>query len=305
MCRRTTVAMDTLVSITVADAQDGRRRDDAVEQALGWFAYVEAVCTRFDERSELRRLCARPGEAVAVSPLLYEALHLALAMAEITEGAFDPTLGGVLAARGFDRDYRTGKSVVPPTRDGGHTSYRDVTLDEANGTVTLAEELVLDLGAVAKGLALDLASRDLMTLDLAGFMVEAGGDAIVHGLDGAGQPWRVGVRSPRPSDEWDCVLEGIDGAVCTSGDYARCDGQGRHHLLDGRTRRPAVEVVSATVIAPTAAAADLLATAALLRGPLDGLALLRDQGVEGMVTTPALHRYATAGFARLMAGETL
>ncbi len=292
------MAMDTLVSITLAGGQGGRPRDEVVERALGWFLHVEAVCTRFDERSELRRLCARPLETVAVSPLLCEALRLALAMAEITEGAFDPTLGSALAARGYDRDYRTGRRSVKTIEGAGNASYRDVELDITNSTVMLARELMLDLGAVAKGLALDLAARDLTDLTPDGLVVEAGGDAIVRGVDSVGKPWRVGVRSPRPVGGGGFVLAGIDGAVCTSGDYARCDAQGGHHLLDGRTRRPAVKVVSATVVAPTAAAADLLATAALVLGPIDGIDLLRDQGVEGVVVTPTLRPYATPGFAR-------
>lgn len=290
--------MDTLVSITLVGTLDKQRRDEAAERALGWFAYVESVCTRFDENSELRRLCTRPREQTPVSPLLGEALRLALAMAEITDGAFDPTLGGALAARGYDRDYRTGRRSAASTEGAEDTSYRDVQLDITRSTVRLARSLSLDLGAVVKGLALDLAARELEDLDLDGILVEAGGDLIARGVNGAGKPWRVGVRSPRPANAGGFVLEGIDEAVCTSGDYARRDAHGGCHLLDGRTRRPATAAVSATVIAPTAAAADLLATTAMVLGPIDGITLLCDQGVEGVLTAPSLRTYTTRGFAR-------
>ena len=91
-------------------------------------------------------------------------------------------------------------------------------------------------------------------------------------------------------------------AVCTSGDYERrsppgdddVDGaDGGHHILDPRTGASAGAVASVTVVAPTAMAADALATAAFVLGPTAGIRLLERQGVNGLIVSPTLERHST------------
>ncbi len=120
------------------------------------------------------RLCAQVGVPVPVSPTLYEAVRFAVAVAEETGGAFDPTLGVAMESRGFNRNYRTGEvlpsrteAVIPSAAENPsfsratRASYRDVHLDPARKTITLLRALTLDLGSIAKGFAVDLAAREL------------------------------------------------------------------------------------------------------------------------------------------------
>src|SRR5207302_2974529 len=101
--------MGTVVTITVVghaantgDAELAQKhRTIAVDRAVAWFAHVERVCTRFDPRSELMRLTARAGVAIPVSAVLFQALKFAMALAEETRGAFDPTIGTLMESRGF------------------------------------------------------------------------------------------------------------------------------------------------------------------------------------------------------------
>jgi thiamine biosynthesis lipoprotein len=175
--------------------------------------------------------------------------------------------------------------------------YRDVRLDPARQAVTLRRPLLLDLGAVAKGLAIDLAAREL--LPCGDFAIDAGGDLYLGGRNPAGERWRVGVRHPRRADAALAVL-GVSGmAVCTSGDYERHSpgAGGGHHLLDPRTGEPADGAASVTVVAPTAMLADALATAAFVLGPERGLRFLERQGVAGLIVTPDLAFRATPTFA--------
>ena len=294
--------MGTFVTIRVAsrDADSALAPDDAetVTRAFGWFERVEACCTRFDPKSESMQLASRVGIAVPVSPMLFEALHFALAVAEATGGALDPTVGGAMQARGFNRNYRTG-DVVRTTREAGDTvSYRDVLLDPGRMSVTLLRPLILDLGAVAKGLAIDMAARELQPLGH--FAIDAGGDLYLGGRNDHGEPWSVGIRHPRLDNQLIDSVRASDVAVCTSGDYERRrpdDTQG-HHILDPRTGHSAVAAASATVIAPTAMAADALATAAFVLGPVAGIQLLERQGVEGLIVSPSLALFRTQGFHR-------
>jgi FAD:protein FMN transferase len=148
---------------------------------------------------------------------------------------------------------------------------------------------------VAKGLAVDMAARELEPFE--DFAVDAGGDLYLGGRNPRGELWSVGIRHPRADRELLGVIRVSNCAVCTSGDYerARPGASGGHHILDPRTREPADGVASVTVVAPTAMLADTLGTAAFVLGPVDGIRLLEQHGVDGLIVSPTLQRYATRG----------
>lgn len=276
---RTMPAMGTVVSIEV------EAPESAMEQAFGWFREVEAVCSRFDAGSELRQLPV--GIPTVASPLLFEAVRFALRVAEETGGAFDPTLGSRLAARGYNRHYVT--RAISDAPGGNDTSYRDVELDEEAGTILLKRPLTLDLGAVAKGLAVDAAAQALRPFR--DFCIDAGGDLYCGGRNAKGEAWKVGIRHPRQPDTLIDWVSVSDGAVCTSGDYER-----GAHILDPRAEEPAARLASVTVVAPHAMLADALATAAFVLGPDPGLALIERMGVQGLLVTPSLQQYRSKSF---------
>jgi FAD:protein FMN transferase len=275
--------MGTLVTIQVVRSG----AEAAIDRGFGWFHEIEARCTRFDPQSELMQLTTRIGAPTPVSSILYESVRLALMVAGESDGAFDPTVTGL--------------------REGDVT-FRDIKLDDERRTITLLRPLMLDLGAVAKGLAVDLAARELQPF--MDFAIDAGGDLYLGGCNPQGNPWSVGIRHPRPDDQDDQrdgqlihSLRVSNTAVCTSGDYERksLNGPG-HHILDprtfinGRTGASAGAAASVTVTAPTAMLADALATAAFVLGPAEGIAFLERLGVEGLLVTPELERFETRGF---------
>jgi FAD:protein FMN transferase len=294
---RTISVMGTSVTIDVFPAQSDRADTVglAIERAFGWFEHIEQICSRFDPRSELSRLTQRIGEPVQVSRLFFEAVEFGLALAQESGGAFDPTVGIDMERRGFDREYRTGHSIRTNTPDSSSASYRDIALDRERRSITLHRALMLDLGAIVKGLAVDLAARELTPFE--NFVIDAGGDLFVAGRRSDGSPWKIGIRHPRRAGALIDAISVSGVAVCTSGDYERRIGDnGPHHIVDGRTKTDAALLASATVIGPSAMLADGLATAAFVLGPKDGIRLLERQGVEGLLITPALERHATRGF---------
>jgi thiamine biosynthesis lipoprotein len=296
--------MGTIVTIHVVDRADRvyERGEPAasIERALEWFREIETRCSRFDPASELMRVSAAPGVPVPVSPLVYEAVQFALAVADETSGAFDPTIGRDMMRRGFNIEDRSGRRVqaIAGGDDNGAASYRDVSLDAARRAITIGRPLVLDLGSIAKGLAIDMAARELARFD--DFVIDAGGDLYLAGRNPERLPWTVGIRHPRRDGELIDAIQVSDHAVCTSGDYERRAADG-HHLIDPRTRESASAAASVTVVASTAMVADALATAAFVLGPADGLGLLERQGVDGLILTPALERFATDGMASMFA----
>ena len=294
----TIAPMGTVVTIqVVGHGEDDTRRAERAEcvaRAAAWFHSIEKCCSRFDSESELRQLTVRVGAPVLVSPMLYEAIRFALTVAEESAGAFDPTVGQRMEARGFDRNYQTGQvvssGIASSFLDG--VSWRDVLLDAEAQTVTLLKPLVLDLGAVAKGLAVDVAARELAPFE--NFAVDAGGDLYLGGHNVDGEPWSVGIRHPRENSLIE-TLHVSNTAVCTSGDYERKSATDErvHHIMDARTGESAAALASVTVVAPSAMVADALATAAFALGPVDGLRFLERQGVRGLMVTPSLERLET------------
>jgi thiamine biosynthesis lipoprotein len=279
--------MDTVVTIELSEPDEDAT--GLVNGAYRWFEEVERACSRFDPGSELRRLLATAGHPQPVSPLLFQAIDFALQVAEATGGVFDPTIGARMEAAGYATDYRSGRSTATGLDPAGTGSIKDIVLDPKEVTILLRRPVLLDLGAVAKGFAIDLAARELG--GRGGFAISAGGDIFVSGSNPDGEPWRIGVRHPRRPDELLCVLALTDAAVCTSGDYER----GGHILASGRE---SPEMASLTAIGPSAMVADALSTAAFLMGPKQGLALLEAQGVDGLAVDSGLAVHQSAGFAR-------
>ena len=288
--RESRALMDTVVTIDVTSGED--EATPVIERAFKWFEHVERICSRFDPGSDVVRLCRSVGKPVQVSPVLFQAVSFALALGERSGGAFDVRLGALMERRGFDCNYRGGRRQRFAAAGAGLVG--DVVLDAGNRTVTLTRPTLLDLGAVAKGLAIDLAARELSGFDR--FAINAGGDIYVAGRGDTGG-WRIGVQDPERGDAVTEILQVADAAVCTSGSYQRrAERYDDHHILDPRTQASPGGVQSATVVAPNSMLADGLSTALFVLGAEDGLALVEEFGAEGMLIGPEFGRKATAGF---------
>jgi thiamine biosynthesis lipoprotein len=274
------VWMDAVVSVRVEALRAvGGERTAAVAEVFSWFAAVERACSRFDPLSELSRIC-RDGDGIA-GPVLAAALGFAVELASLTGGAFDPMVGSQLVRRGFDRHWRDGAKALDalPGAAGADDGGAAVGYDTEACRLRVAAGAVVDLGAVAKGLALDLGAQALGRLGGERFLVEAGGDLISGSIEGAGL-WRVGVADPFRPGGLVATIEVRDGAVCTSGGYVRRRG-GVDHLV----RSAPLDCCPAgvTVLAPSAMAADGLATAAMVLAVEEAVDLLGCCEVDAIV----------------------
>jgi FAD:protein FMN transferase len=279
------VSMDTSINVQVIADLPRETIEPAVQRAFSWFGEVERICTRFDRRSEVMQLLDHVGAPLRVSKLLFEVVAFAMQLAEQTDGAFDPTIGASLEELGFNVNYISGEAIESGV-DAQGVSFRDVRLDRRAQTILLRRPVILDLNAVAKGLAIDLAARELQ--GYADVCVEVGGDLFVRGRNSSGELWNIGIQHPRAEGLLAHTLRVTDTAVCTSGDYERRTrgATSGSHILDARTRRSVSDLASVTVIAPTAMAADGLSTAAMVLGREGGRAFLESQGVRGVLIAP-------------------
>jgi FAD:protein FMN transferase len=253
---------------------------------------------RIDPGSEVMIVGQTVGKPVPVSELLFGAIEVALEVARLSEGAFDPTIGVLLERAGFNRHYLTGKRISTPYGGDYRPTYRDVRLDRRRKTITLRRPLILDLGAVAKGLAIDLAARELAAYP--GFAIDAGGDIYVGGRNERGTAWQIGIKHPRLPGALIDTLSVSNAAICTSGAYERRVEAGpiTHHILDPRNGASADAAASVTVVAANATIADALSTAAFVLGPRLGVGFLERAQVEGLLISPELEHKTTVGYGR-------
>lgn len=305
MWEKTSISMDTLVSIQIVSSSMSRQRSgELIDSAMAAFYDVERICSRFDPESELMQLARHAGEPIPVSPVLFEAIRFACTMAEMTSGKFDPTVGRQQELFGFNRHYLSG-TIIDTAYASTDVSYRDITLDESLRTVMLQKPLVIDLGAVAKGLAIDMAARILRDVPaVEGFIVNAGGDVYVAGVNERSEPWRIGIRHPQNRDEVICTVRLTDTALCTSGSYERKSplSEGTHHLLLPGLGESQNEVISCSVIAPYAMMADALSTAAFVLGPIEGMTFMTSSNVDGLMMNADMELKMTKHMKRYIDG---
>ena len=224
------------------------------------------------------------GEERPLDEDLYKPLAAAQRIFAASQGAFDPTVGPLVDLWGFGpgavTDAPSEKEIAQVKALIG---FEKVRFDERRLS-KLVSGLHLDLSAIAKGYAVDELSRLASDQRCENYMVDIGGEIVVKGVNASGQPWRVGIETPDPQAQGSValVLTLSDRAVATSGDYRNfrmVDGQRVDHVMDPRTGMPASnQVVSATVIDDSAMLADAWATAAMVLGVEEALALSEEEG---------------------------
>ncbi|WP_233566582.1 FAD:protein FMN transferase [Cohnella endophytica] len=278
--------MDTVVDIQVVTEQPQHLVEASIDRAFAAFRKVEDACSRFSQDSELMIACRRIAAPVPVSSYLFEPLRFALEIAEWTNGVFDPTVGKTMEECGFNRHYLSGE-VIESFADASVT-YRDIVMDEHNRTLYLKKPMVIDLGAVAKGFAIDLASRELQRFER--FVVNAGGDLYAGGSDERRNVWKIGIQHPERAEQNIHIVEITNEAICTSGSYERKSSvtDGVHHIIHPRTKRSPNDWVSCTVIAPFAMMADAFSTAAFLLGEEGSKALIEQAELKGILISSQL-----------------
>ena len=255
-------AMGTDVELIVESRSEGDSFAP-LEEAGEEIRRLEGLLSRFRPDSELSRL--NDTGSIVAGPELIEVVELALAGRESTGGRFDPTVYDAVIAAGYDRSFDAmeldgpaDEEAAPPARCGG-----GVDLDRETRTITLEPGVRLDLGGIAKGYSADRVSD--MLAPAGPCLVNIGGDLAVRGVPEAGA-WAIAVETT--TETLSLSLEG--GAMATSGRDRRRwrrGGEESHHVIDPRSGRPArTDLVRATVVASSAAWAEVLATGFLVAG---------------------------------------
>ena len=256
------------------------RLEAAIARAFGEVARAESRLSNWRADSELSRANRAASLApVSLSAETFWSLGRALRLARETDGAFDPTVGGVIRALGL-----TGESPDPERaiRARSGIGWRRVLLDSRSRTLSFASPgTSLDSGAFGKGEALDRAVAALRAGGVVAARLNFGGQIALLGA-GSREARRIGfnrvvVATPDGRRAPACGFLAAGGSVSTSGDAEKPG-----HLIDPKTGGPAAFHGSVTVIADTALRADILSTALFVMGPREGLAFADRRGIAAL-----------------------
>ena len=267
---------------------------------------VDQQMSPFKPDSDLMRLNrTAPGEWISLPPEIMTVLVRAVEIASLSDGAFDPAVGALVNAWGFgaERDEPDAAAIRAAARSGRHPIHRSLELDPALGRARKHAPAQFDLCGIAKGYGVDQMSAVLQAHGVKHALVALDGELRALGTQASGQPWAVAVESPEPGRRAARgVLELADVAVATSGDYRRWVRIGAvrlSHTMDGRRAAPVHNGVAAvTVLASDCMEADAWATALLVAGPTEGLALAQRQGLEALFLVRREGRWVEQGLGR-------
>jgi thiamine biosynthesis lipoprotein len=280
-------AMATSFSVLV-DAKCHPESGEAAVAALDLIESLEDQLTVYRDHSEVMQINRLAGQGpVIVEPRLYALFQHAARLYEQTSGAFDITAGPLAKVWGF---YRR-QGAIPADADLAAAlacvGMNHVELDDETRTIEFTKPgMEINLGAIGKGYALDRAAELLVAAGVENFLLHGGASSVLGrgtrnpGPDVEPPPgsclltpscsWQIGIGDPQRPGERLAFVDLRDRAIGTSGAaYQSFRHQGRRygHIIDPRTGRPAEGVLSATVVAPTAAEADALSTALYVLGP--------------------------------------
>lgn len=225
---------------------------------------------------------------------------------DISGGAFDPTLSPLIDAWGFGKGHVISADTAAVDSILHFVGLRKTSL---HGNIFRKDDarLRINLSAVAKGYGCDRLGDMFMRNGVRDFLIEIGGEIVARGHNPSGKPWSVAIERPVISKESTyeakCIIYLNDECVATSGNYRNYreeNGRTFGHTIDPVTGRPShTDLISATVIAPSCAEADALATACMAMGSEKALAMLKKTDAaallilsdETVITTPDFERY--------------
>lgn len=277
---------------------DGVGASESVKNVCDYISSLESVFSPTIQGSDLNKInSSSVGEAVACTSDTMQLMCVSELVFKASNGAYDPSVYPLVRLWNFSGDkFLSGVEREVPTHSEIAKALELVGLDKAfsvdyeKGTITkLIDGAMLDFGGVAKGYA----TQKSLEKSSAKVLVNLGGN-----IGASGKTYAVGIANPTRMDRnfstpYFAKFTLLDGeCVSTSGDYERCyqasDGNIYHHIINPQSGYPVDTneqgaVVSCTVVAKDGALADALATAVVVLGEKEGVALLNEYGVKALL----------------------
>ena len=270
----TGTAFDTVVSIQIYDSDD----EELLEQCQKMCADYEAKFSRNIPESEISQINSAGGAPVTVSDETIKIIKKGIYYGDLSDGAFDITIGAVSSLWDFKSENPSPPSPEMLAEAVSHVDYKKIILSD--NTVTLSDPYAkLDLGAIAKGYIADRLKDYLTEQGVKHALINLGGNVVAVGKKPDGSPFNIGIA--KPFSEEGKALTSVkieDKSIVTSGTYQRyfeINGNLYHHILDPATGNPCNNGLnSVTIITDSSLTADALSTTCFVLGPDKGMKLV-------------------------------
>lgn len=276
-------------------AQDANQ---ATQKAETIFKEYDLRFSRFKPESELMGLNTSNGAWHKVSVDLFRVIKRCVALAAETDGAFDPSVGGVLASYGYGLpEHFVLREPI--------ATYRDLAFNDRELLIRLEPGQILEPACVVKGMAIDVAGKavlEMTDIKKQGFMINAGGDIFTAGIFENNTPWNIAVQSPENPNAIVAAVALQNRGMATSGTYqtgGEHKGKKWQHLVNMKSPESAPEITSATVVATTCEQADTEASLAILLSKTDAIARLERSGLPYFLIDNKGMVHKNAAFAAL------
>lgn len=293
------MALGTVISVKISCD----KADEAIEDTFNKVSDIENEMSVKIKDSLLSKVNenAYKGD-VKISDELCYVIKKALYYADLSEGAFDPTIGKLIDAWGIGTDSEHVLTKDEKKKFIGLCSYKDVVLNEDKKTIRYKnKDVKLDLGAIVKGYVADEMKKILVDkYNVESAMLNLGGNVLTIGKKNDDNSWNVGIAHPKKDSELFATLSIEDRAVVTSGNYERYfekDGIRYHHIIDPHTAMPSNNgIISATIVMESSIDADALSTLTYVLGTSKAKKLIESlDGVEALFVDNELNETMTDG----------
>ncbi|GKS63833.1 thiamine biosynthesis lipoprotein ApbE [Nitrospira sp.] len=277
VAKRAQMHMGTLVTLTVV-APNSSVSERAMRAGFNEIKRLEQLLSTWRPDTELSQVNAEAGlRAVKVSQETFELVIRSLDMAQLTRGGFNIALGPAVAAwSATERQHIPDELELQQLKP--LVDWTSIQVNKVTQTIFLPRKgMRIDIGGIGKGYAADRAVAEMKRAGARGGVVAISGDIKTFGMPPEGHGFPVGIKHPRKEGELIAILELMDEAISTAGDYERFfmrDGVRYHHILSPQTLQPARACQSVTIIAREGVVADGLDTGIFVLGPEEGMALV-------------------------------
>ena len=307
-------AMDTYMSVDVSSETSNASASDMASRIEQRVNELDAALSRTQQAGDLYKLNHADGQPTEVSEDTYAALEQALTYAELTDGAFDPTMAPVTDLWGIGTDNARVPAQSEIDEAMSHVGYENIKL-LGNHQVKLENGAQVDLGGIGKGYAGDAVRQ--LALDNSEYtnwhiIARLSGNIELYGgktaeADTANTNWNIGIGDPDEPTDSIAVVSLADGSVVTSGDYERYfeqDGKRYHHIFDPKTGYPAESGLrGVTVIDSCSTKADALTTALFVMGLDKGMAFCEANDIAAVFITADKQVYTTSALGDYVSFE--
>lgn len=273
-------ALDTVITLQIYD----KGNEEILDEAIDRLKEIENRMSPTIKDSDISLINENAGiKPIKVNDDVYFVIQQAKYFAEVSNGAYEPTIGPLVKLWDIKTTDEKERKSIPTDEEIKKTmdlvDYHDLELMEDNLVYLNRKGMKLDLGGIAKGYAADEMKRVFKENGVENAIIDLGGNIYAMGEKANSEPWKIGIQDPfEPIGQHMGIYSIKDKSIVTSGDYERYfnyNGKRYHHIIDGKTGYPSEnEVAGISIVSDLSIDGDALSTALFVLGVDEGMKLV-------------------------------